>query len=190
MAKQPRPEFFKTPAAFRAWLQSNHRMKDELHVGYHKKHTGRPSMTWPESVAEALCFGWIDGIRRSINDEAYMIRFTPRRPKSRWSAVNVKMIAELEAAGKMTAAGRAVFEARPNPKDLGYTYERRDSRFDQKRLQALKGSPAAWKFFRAQPTGYQRLMRYWVMSAKRDETRDRRMAKLIESSARCERLMG
>lgn len=182
-AKQAKPRFFKAPAAFRAWLQKHHKSKDELLVGYYKKHTGKPSMTWPESVAEALCFGWIDGIRRRVDDEAYTIRFTPRRKSSAWSAVNVRMMAELEAAGKMTLAGRSIFAARKDPEDPGYSYEARDSDFDAKRLREFKKHKAAWRFFEAQAPSYQRTARHWVMSAKRDETRDRRMATLIEKSA-------
>ena len=168
---------------FRAWLKKNHRSAKELHVGYYKKHTDRPSITWPESVAEALCYGWIDGIRHRIDDESYMIRFTPRRRESVWSAINVRMMAELEAAGKMTAAGRSIFEARSDPKDSGYTYEQLDGEFDASHLRAFKRNKAAWKFFEAQPPGYRRKARYWVMSAKREETRDRRLAKLIDESA-------
>ncbi|HRW56026.1 MAG TPA: YdeI/OmpD-associated family protein [Phycisphaerae bacterium] len=183
-----RPSFFKTPAAFRAWLKKRHKTKDELLVGYYKKHTGKPSMTWPESVAEALCFGWIDGIRRSIDDTSYMIRFTPRRKTSRWSAVNVRMMAELEAAGKMTAAGRAIFQARKDPADAGYATKHHDAEFDKPRIAAFRKHKAAWKFFHAQPPGYQRRIRHWIMSAKRDETRDKRLATLIEKSAAGERL--
>lgn len=176
-------QYFATPAAFRAWLRRNHNTETELQVGYFKEHTGKPSLTWPESVAEALCYGWIDGIRRRLDDDRYAIRFTPRRPKSKWSAVNVRLIAELEAAGKMTKAGRAVFDARPNPTSKGYTYERMDAVLNTVRLRAFKKRKAAWRYFKAQPPGYRRKVVWWVMSAKRDETRDRRLEKVIESSA-------
>ncbi|MCB9855207.1 MAG: YdeI/OmpD-associated family protein [Phycisphaerales bacterium] len=182
--------FFRSPAAFRAWLTKNHKTADELIVGFYKKHTGKPSMTWPESVAEALCFGWIDGIRRRVDDESYSIRFTPRRKGSVWSAINVKMMAELEAAGKMTHAGRAIFAARPDPTHPGYSYEARDSDLDAKRLREFKKNKAAWGFFSSQAPSYQRTARHWVMSAKRDETRDRRLAKLIETSAAGRRVYG
>ncbi len=188
--KKPKPKFFKSPAEFRRWLKSHHKSADELQVGYYKKHTGKPSMTWPESVTEALCFGWIDGIRRSIDDERYMIRFTPRRRNSVWSAINVKMMAELEASGRMTAAGRAIFEARRDSESSGYTYEQLDGEFDAERLRAFKKNKAAWKFFQSQPPGYQRKARYWVMSAKREETRDRRLSKLVESCAEQKRIVG
>lgn len=190
MAKQQRPRFFKSPAAFRLWLTKNHKTADELIVGFRKKHTGRPSMTWPESVAEALCFGWIDGIRRRVDDESYTIRFTPRRKGSVWSAVNVKMTAELEAAGKMTAAGRAIFAARPDPAHPGYSYEARDGELNARRLREFRKNKAAWKFFTSQAPSYQRTARHWVMSAKREETRDRRLAKLIETSAAGHRIYG
>lgn len=178
-----RPRFFKSPALFRAWLKKNHKTAKELQVGFFKKHTGKPSLTWPESVAEALCYGWIDGIRRRIDDEAYMVRFTPRRRDSVWSAVNVRRMGELEAAGKMTAAGRSIFEARPDPQSSGYTHEQLDGEFDAKRLRSFKRNKSAWKFFEAQPPGYQRKARHWVMSAKREETRDRRLGALMEKSA-------
>lgn len=176
-----KPRFFKSPAEFRAWLKTNHKSKDELIVGYYKKHTGKPSMTWPESVAEALCYGWIDGIRRTVDDERYTIRFTPRRPGSKWSAINVKMFAELEKAKKMTAAGRKAFESRPVSEEKGYTYEKLDGEFDEKSLRTFKKNKKAWKFFEERPPWYQRKARYWVMSAKRDVTRDRRLARLVKS---------
>ena len=181
--------YFATSAAFRIWLRRNHRTETELQVGYFKKHTGKPSVSWPESVAEALCYGWIDGIRKRIDDDRYVIRFTPRRPKSKWSAVNIRLIAELEAAGKMTTAGRAAFDARPNPTSKGYTYDGMNAVLDTVRLRAFKKRKAAWNYFEALPPGYRRKLVWWVMSAKRDETRDRRLDKLIESSAAGVRLM-
>ena len=187
MAK-PKPTFFKSPAAFRAWLRTNHKKVDELIVGYYKRHTGEPSMTWPESVAEALCYGWIDGIRRRLDDDRYTIRFTPRRKASGWSAVNVRMIATLEAAGKMRQVGRAAFEARPDPKSKGYTYRTKDGRFDDKRLRAFKKNKPAWAFFEAQPPGYRGTAVHWVMAAKKEVTKDRRLAKLVQASAAKTRL--
>jgi uncharacterized protein YdeI (YjbR/CyaY-like superfamily) len=184
----PKAQFFKTPAAFRAWLRKNHRKATELQVGYFKKHTNKSSITWPESVAEALCFGWIDGIRRRIDDERYVIRFTPRRPGSKWSAVNVRLIAELEAAGKMTQAGRDVFESRPDPDSKGYTYDRPDAVLDKVSLRTFKKNKAAWAFFEAQPPGYCKKMIGWIMSAKKDETRHRRLDQLIRGSADGKRL--
>ena len=182
--------FFKSPKDLRKWFEKNHTRAKELIVGFHRKSTGKPSITWPESVAEALCFGWIDGIRRSRDEESYTIRFTPRRPGSSWSAVNVRMVQELEAAGRMVAAGRAVFEARKTGNERGYSYERRsEAAFDEAQLKMFRKNRAAWDFFAAQPPGYQRLITFWVMSAKREDTRDRRMAKLIASSAAQKRLI-
>lgn len=183
------PQFFSSPAKFRAWLKKNHKKAGELIVGYHKKHTGKPSLTWPESVAEALCFGWIDGIRRGLDSESYTVRFTPRRPKSKWSAVNIRMVAELEAAGKMTAAGRAVFEARPDPESKGYTAAKKDAALDEASIKVFKKNKAAWEFFEAQPPGYRKNVSWWVVTAKQAETRQRRLAKLIEASAGKKRLL-
>ena len=184
-----KPMFFKSPSDFRKWLEKNHKTAPELLVGYHRKSTGRPTLTWPESVAEALCFGWIDGVRRRIDEESYTIRFTPRRAGSSWSAINVKMVQELEAAGRMTPAGRAVFESRKNRDSSGYSYERRTAEFDDKRQKDFKKNKAAWAFFEAQPPGYRRTLTWWVMSAKGEDTRDRRLAKLVESSAAGKRMV-
>ena len=182
----PKHHFFATPAAFRAWLETNHREAAELHVGYYKRHAvgeATLSLTWAESVAEALCFGWIDGIRRTIDEDRYVIRFTPRRPGSKWSAVNVRLMAELEAANKLTDAGRAVFEARKASELIGYQIQRKDATLDEARLAEFQRHEAAWAFFEAQPPGYQREAAWWVTQAKREETRDRRLATLIEFSA-------
>ena len=181
--------FFRDQAAFRAWLDKHHRTAGEILVGFNKRHTGKPSMTWPESVAEALCYGWIDGIRRRLDDERYTIRFTPRRPASVWSAVNVRLVAELEAAGRMTDAGRAAFGARKDPTSRGYSYERRgEVDLDGARLARFKRNKVAWQFFTAQPPGYRKLMFWWVMSAKQEETRDRRFIRLLEASAAGKRI--
>ncbi len=183
-----KPQFFATPAAFRAWLRKNHKSATELHVGFHKKHTGKPCITWPESVAEALCFGWIDGIRRSIDADTYVIRFSPRRAGSAWSAVNVKLVRKLEDEGKMTPAGRAAFEARKEHD--GYSYEKMSAgvSLDAPRLRTFKRNKSAWQFFEAQPPGYRRKMVWWVMSAKQDATRDKRLARLVADSAARKRI--
>ncbi len=183
-----KPTFFSTPVAFRAWLQKNHRKAAELLVGYYRKDSGKPSITWPESVAEALCFGWIDGVRGKHSDEAYTIRFTPRRTTSRWSAINIRLIGELEAAGKMTDAGRAIFAARRDPHLPGYSVSKREGKLDDRRLKAFKKYKNAWTFFEAQPPGYRKLMYWWVMQAKQDETRDRRLEKLIEHCVKGKRI--
>jgi uncharacterized protein YdeI (YjbR/CyaY-like superfamily) len=185
-----RPVFFESPREFRGWLKKHHARARELLVGFHKRHTGQPTMTWPESVAEALCFGWIDGVRKRLDDSRYTIRFTPRR-KGAWSAINVRMVAQLESDGHMTNAGRAAFEARPHktgPKAKGYSYERRAAEFDAARLQAFKRQRAAWTFFQAQPPGYRKTAAWWVMNAKRERTMDTRLARLIKASAARTRL--
>jgi uncharacterized protein YdeI (YjbR/CyaY-like superfamily) len=176
--------FFETPAAFARWLRRNHRQRGELWVGYYKKGTGRPSITWPESVREALRFGWIDGLRRSIDDESYRIRFTPRRPTSTWSRVNVGFAEELIAEGRMEPAGLAAFEARSAGRSGLYTYEQEGGAAEERVARGLKRNRAGWAFFQAQPPWYRRTSARWVMSAKREETRQRRLATLIADSAR------
>ncbi len=173
----PTPTFFKTPAAFRAWLQKNHRTKTELWVGYRKKSTGLPTITWQESVDEALCFGWIDGIRKTVDADSYMNRFTPRRPGSVWSIINTRRAAELIQAGRMRAAGRKAFEARDPARTVVYQFE-----LTPDLLAELKAHRAAWAFFQAQPRGYQRRVIWRVMSGKQPGTRARRLAELIEMS--------
>ena len=181
------PTFFATPAAFRAWLAEHHATRDELWVGYHKKDSGKPSITWPESVDEALCYGWIDGIRKSLGPESYVIRFTPRKPRSNWSAVNVARVAELTKAGRMQPAGLAAFEKRVPERTAVYEYEqatRPEAALDAASERAFRANAAAWAFFQAQPAGYRKLFTRWVTSAKREETRARRLATLVDTSAR------
>jgi uncharacterized protein YdeI (YjbR/CyaY-like superfamily) len=176
------PAFYASPDEWRAWLAAHHADAREHWVGFHKRGTGRPSITWPESVDQALCFGWIDGIRKRVDDERYMIRFTPRKASSRWSRVNVARVAELERAGLMHPAGLAAFAARTE--EGTYSYEQRDAAaFDPERERRFRAGEAAWDWFSAQPPWYRRTATHWVMSAKRDETRDRRLARLIEDSA-------
>jgi uncharacterized protein YdeI (YjbR/CyaY-like superfamily) len=177
------PRFFTTPAELRTWFEVHHADADELLVGYYKRGTGRPSITWPESVDEALCFGWIDGIRRRIDDESYSIRFTPRRPRSIWSAVNIKRAGELIAEGRMTPAGLAAFEARDEERSA-YSYEQRQrAALEPEQEERLRANAAAWEWFQARPPSWRRAAIYWVMSAKRPETRERRLATLIEAAA-------
>jgi uncharacterized protein YdeI (YjbR/CyaY-like superfamily) len=185
-----KPTHFETPAAFRAWLEVNHDRMDELWVGFWKKATGRPSITWPESVEQALCFGWIDGIRRSVSDEAYAIRFTPRRRGSTWSAVNLKTYAQLEERGLMTSPGRAAYERRDPGKTDRYSFERENVKLDAGLQARLEANGEAWSFFRAQPPGYRKTVTWWMMSAKRKETRERRLDTLIEDSAAGLRIKG
>jgi uncharacterized protein YdeI (YjbR/CyaY-like superfamily) len=176
------PAFYATPQAWRAWLEAHHADAREHWVGFHKRGTGQPSITWPESVDQALCFGWIDGVRKRVDDERYMIRFTPRKRASRWSRVNVARVAELTAAGLMHPAGLEAFEARTA--EGTYSYEQRDAAaFDPERERRFRADRAAWAWFAAQAPWYRRTATHWVMSAKREETRDRRLARLIEDSA-------
>lgn len=178
------PTFFPTPEDFRAWLEEHHESESELWVGFYKVGTGRPSITWPESVDEALCFGWIDGLRKRLDDESYVIRFTPRRPTSNWSAKNLARIEELIAEGRVRPAGLAIYEARDPEKSRIYSFERRkEAKLDADQEARLRANEAAWEFFRSQPPGYQRTSIHWVISAKREETRTRRLNTLIEDSA-------
>ena len=175
--------YFKTPAAFRAWLARNHRRAKELRVGFHKKASGKPSITWPEAVDQALCFGWIDGIRHRVDDHRYEIRFTPRTPRSTWSAVNLKRVAALRRRGLMRRAGLEVFQGRERKKSGRYPFEQRRRITLVPRLeQLLRANRKAWAHFHAQAPWYQRTACFWVMSAKQEATRLRRLATLIASS--------
>lgn len=185
-----KPTFFATPADFRKWFEKNHDTAAELLVGFYKKGSGKPSITWPESVDEALCFGWIDGVRRSIDAESYSIRFTPRRARSIWSNVNTKRVAELTKQGRMHASGLEAYKAR-DPKRSGvYAFEQRqkDQELDPALEAKIRRNKKAWAFFQAQPPGYRRLMSVYVMSAKKEETRLRRLARLIDDSAAGQRV--
>src|SRR5688572_2750754 len=180
-------KYFATPAAFRSWLEKNSATKTELWVGYHRRRTGTPSITWPESVDEALCFGWIDGVRKTIDEDRYMIRFTPRKTKSNWSTVNVKRVGELTKLGLMKPAGLKVFEEREAKRE--YSYEQtRQMELSEELAKKFRANRKAWTFFEAQPPGYQKTMTFWVMSPKKDVTRLARLAKLIEFSAAGKRL--
>ena len=180
--------FFDSPAAWRAWLQEHHASAAEVLVGFHKKSTGRPSLTWAESVAEALCFGWIDGVRRSLGADAYTIRFTPRRPGSHWSQVNVDLVARLEEQGRMTDAGRAAFAARREDRTARFAYEQAEVAFEAEQEAAFRADAQAWAWFSAQAPSYRKQATYWVTSAKRPATRARRLATLVECSREGRRL--
>ena len=183
------PIFFAAPEEFRAWLEEHHATASELLAGFHKKSTGRPTMTWTESVREALCFGWIDGIRRSLGDESYTIRFTPRKPRSNWSSRNVRHVEELIREGLMTPAGLAAYEARTPERTGVYAFEQRHAaRLEPEQEERFRADPKAWEFFQAQPASYRQTAIYWVVSAKREETRARRLATLISNSAAGRRL--
>ena len=178
------PTFFATPAELRAWLERHHADRRELLVGFYRKASGRPSITWPQSVDEALCFGWIDGIRRSLGEEAYTIRFTPRQARSTWSAVNVRRAGELIAEGRMTSAGLAAFEARSADRTAIYSHEQRRAAVLEPDQEArFRAAAEAWEWFQARPPSYRRAAIHWVTSAKRAETRERRLGALIEDSA-------
>ena len=184
------PIFFATPAKFRAWLKRNHARCPQQWVGFHRKSSGLPSITWPESVDEALCFGWIDGLRKTVDAQSYKIRFTPRRPTSIWSAVNIRRMNELIGMGRVQDAGMKAFERRSADRSAIYAYENRKSaKFDPAAQQKFQSNRPAWNFFRQQPPGYRQLMTWWVISAKRSETKAKRLTKLIAESKANRRLL-
>ena len=182
------PVYFGSPQAWRAWLAEHHADTPELLVGFHKRGTRRPSLTWPESVEEALCFGWIDGVRRSDGPDAYTIRFTPRRPGSHWSRVNVELVQRLEAEGRMTDAGRAAFAARREDRTAQSAYEQADVAFDADQEASFRADPQAWTWFCEQAPSYRKVATYWVAGAKRPDTRRRRLESLIACSREGRRL--
>ena len=184
-----KPTFFKTQPDFRRWFEKHHATTKELLVGFYKKGSGKPSITWPESVDQALCFGWIDGIRRSIDDISYSIRFSPRRPVSIWSNVNIKRAQELIDQGLMTPAGLKAFQARKENKSGIYSYEKRSEKLPDPYEKIFKRNKMAWAFFQAQPPGYRKIAGWFVVSAKKDETRLKRLTKLIEESAQGRRII-
>ncbi len=176
------PTFFSTPAEFRAWLEEHHATTDHLWVGYYKKATNKPSVTWEDTVDEALCFGWIDGIRKSRDVESYMIRFTPRKSKSVWSQRNIDIVERLAAEGRMKAEGLAAFAFKDAHPDSGYATAKLNEALTDQMVARFKKSLDAWEFYQEQPPGYRRHTVRWVMSAKREETRERRLATLIADS--------
>ena len=187
--RQVETRYFKTPAEFRAWLAKNHATATELGVVLHRKASGKATMTWSEAVDQALCFGWIDSIARRVNEASRVQRFTPRKPRSNWSAVNIKKVMELTAQGLMTPAGLAAFARREEARSAVYSYENRHlAALDADREAKFKAHAGAWKFFGKQPPSYRQTAIYWVMNAKRDETRSKRLDKLIELSAEGRRL--
>jgi uncharacterized protein YdeI (YjbR/CyaY-like superfamily) len=174
--------FFETPTDLRHWLEANHDASTELCVGFHRRATGRPSVTWAQVVDEALCFGWIDGVRKGIGSDRWAIRLTPRKRTSKWSAVNVRRVPELVAEGRMTPAGLRTFEARDTTK-VPYSYETGSMPLDATFEARFRENGEAWRWFEAQAPSYRRAGGHWVMSAKREETRERRFATLIDDSA-------
>jgi uncharacterized protein YdeI (YjbR/CyaY-like superfamily) len=184
-----KPEFFRTPADFRNWLEKNHATATELWVGFYKKHSGKPSITWPESVDQALCFGWIDGIRKRVDEISYKIRFTPRQRGSIWSAINVKRAEQLLKQEQMRPIGLKAFAARIENKSGIYSYEQRSTELGQPYAKLLKKNKTAWNFFQTQPPSYKKIVGWWIVSAKKEETRMARLAKLISESAKGKRLL-
>ncbi|PYI70121.1 MAG: bacteriocin-protection protein [Verrucomicrobia bacterium] len=176
-----KPKFFRTPGDFRIWLEKNHAMAVELWVGFYKRNSGKPSITWPESVDEALCFGWIDGIRKRVDEISYPIRFTPRRRGSIWSTINIKRAKELAKEKRLRSGGLRAFGARREYKSGIYSYEQRSPE--------LPKNKAAWNFFQTQPPSYRKMISWWIVSAKKEETRMARLAKLISESAKGKRLL-
>jgi len=178
-----KPAFFKSAADFRDWLARHHADARELLMGFYRKESGRGGITYPEALDEALSFGWIDGVRKRIDAESYTIRFTPRKPGSIWSAVNIQRVGELTARGLMKPPGLRVYAERDERKSRQYSYEREQAQLDPALDAALRANRKASSFFDAQPPGYRRTATFWVMSAKQEETRARRLAHLIERSA-------
>ncbi len=183
------PRFFADAGAFQHWLTQNHASEVELLVGYYKVGSGRASMTWPESVDEALCFGWIDGVRKRIDDQAYQIRFTPRRANSIWSAVNIARIEALIARGRVHAAGLQAFAQRTDQRSRVYSFEQSEViALDHAEIREIQQHPCAWKYFEGLAPSYRKTVTHWVMSAKRRATRAQRLAQLIEACAEGRRL--
>jgi uncharacterized protein YdeI (YjbR/CyaY-like superfamily) len=183
-----KPTFFRTPSAFHKWLEKHHARTDELLVGYYKKDSGKPSITWPESVDEALCFGWIDGIRKSIDDISYAIRFTPRRPNSTWSSINIARARALIEQGQMQPAGLKAYQVKRENKSGIYSYEQRGAELVEPYNQLLKKNKAACEFFQAQPASYRKAISWWIISAKKEETRLKRLEKLMAYSIQGQRM--
>ncbi len=182
-----KPTFFSTPEKFRQWLEKNHERENELLVGFHKKDSGKKSITYGEALDEALCFGWIDGVRRSFDETSYTIRFTPRKPRSIWSLVNVNHVERLKKTGRMAEPGLRAYALR-DPKRTGiYAFENKPREFSPEFEKKFRANKGAWEFFQSEPPSIRRTCIFWVMSAKKDETRLRRLEQLIESSAKGER---
>jgi uncharacterized protein YdeI (YjbR/CyaY-like superfamily) len=180
--------YFETPAEWRRWLAANHAKATELYVGFRKKATGQPSITWPEAVDEALCCGWIDGVRKSLGSESYFIRFTPRKAGSIWSSINIARVEALTAEGRMRPSGLAAFSRRSEKKSRVYSFEQKEIVLAKEDEAEFRAHRDAWKFFAAQPASYRRAALWWIVNAKKDDTRARRLEKLIDHSERGLRL--
>jgi uncharacterized protein YdeI (YjbR/CyaY-like superfamily) len=183
------PRFFATAADFRGWLEGSASTSSELVVGFHKVASDRPSMRWSESVDEALCFGWIDGVRKRIDEHSYQIRFTPRKPSSNWSAVNIAKFHRLQAEGRITPAGAKAFALRTEEKSVVYAYEQEEiASLAPDEMREFKSHKAAWRFFEGTPPSYRKVVLHWVVAAKKPETRAVRLAKLVEACTAGKRL--
>jgi uncharacterized protein YdeI (YjbR/CyaY-like superfamily) len=180
--------YFTSPAEFRRWLAAHHATERELLVGFYKKASGKPGISYKDAVDEALCFGWIDGVKKRVDEIRYTHRFTPRKAISTWSLVNTRRVGELIVLERMAAPGLEAFRRRDPKKTQLYSFENRPSKLDAALESEFKKNAAAWTFFRAQPPGYQRLMTFWVMSAKQQDTRQRRLAVLVKSSVEGKRI--
>jgi uncharacterized protein YdeI (YjbR/CyaY-like superfamily) len=179
-----KPKFFSSPEVFREWLEKNHDSASELLVGFHKKDSGKKSITYPQALDEALCYGWIDGVRRSLDETSYTIRFTPRKSRSIWSNVNVRHAERLKKEGRMAEPGLKAYALR-DPKRTGiYAFENRPREFSPEFEKKFRANKAAWEFFQTEPPSIRRVCIYWVMEAKKEETRVRRLEQLIESSSK------
>jgi len=183
------PTFFAQQSDFRKWLQKNHRKEKELLVGFYKTSCEKPSMTWPQSVDEALCFGWIDGRRNSIDADSYTIRFTPRKPTSIWSAINIKKVKELIEKKLMQPAGLELFENRDPSNTNKYSFESKEKKFPAAFKKQFKENKTAWKFFAAQPPSYKKFVTHWVMTAKKEATQHNRLHQLIRASQQQQRVL-
>ena len=179
-----KPTFFSKPAEFREWLERNHDSASELLIGFHKKASGKKSITYAEALDEALCFGWIDGVRHSLDNDSFTVRFTPRKEKSNWSAVNIARAKELEAEGRMRTAGLQAFRARDADAVAPYSFENRSVKLDPAFERLFRANRAAWAFYQTMPPWYRRTTAFWVMSARREATRARRFSMLLERSAK------
>ena len=177
-----KPTFFKNQKELRKWFENNHDKGKEIWIGFYKKDSGKANFTWSQSVDQALCFGWIDGIRKSIDEVSYMIRFTPRNPKSNWSSVNIKKINELTKLGLMHRAGIEVFKKREEKRSKIYSFEQNKVKLNKKYELKFKSSKNAWEFFQSLPPSTKKPSIWWVMSAKREETQIKRLDTLIKSS--------
>ncbi len=184
------PVFFSNPSEFRNWLEANYQSVTELWVGYYRKETGKPSMTWSDSVDQALCFGWIDGIRKKIDDERYCIRFTPRKPGSTWSRINIAKVEEMTRQGLMFPAGLEAFRHRKENKSGIYSFENEIRDLPDEYAEIFQKNSTAWRFYSAQPPSYRKTMTHWILSAKQEATKMKRLERLISESEANKRIFG